>query len=331
MDSFDDESIKIPIIDGKFEYVLITEHVERYNLLVFDIPGLFNPISFFSEGGVINFTLFPDDRFNETIVEGGRYTELRWNYLKALEAKWDAMDLKIQQMEKDNVAVDVSEIRQLFHYETNAFSLQFIKENPNIAGYSVLLSRAGIIAQGDIPGFDLLDISPYVELYKTVFKPKFPNHPKTEEMERILTPPLPTMVGTPFVDFTAPDLNGNPVTLSERISGSPALLWLWASWCSPCIRKGIEIIPVYEEFRDKGFVVIGVARERDVTSAKVAIERHRFPWENLVDLRDAQGIWEKYQMEGRAGAEFLIDENGIIVAKDPTIEEIRSFLVNKFQ
>jgi thiol-disulfide isomerase/thioredoxin len=130
-----------------------------------------------------------------------------------------------------------------------------------------------------------------------------------------------------FIDFTAVDLTGKPVKLSELIAGKPAVLHLWASWCGPCRQKGKELIPVYEEFRDKGFVVIGVARERgSTTAAEAAVKLDKYPWENLVEIDDVEKIWVKYGIGNAGGSDFLIDENGIIVAVAPSIEEIREFL-----
>ena len=79
----------------------------------------------------------------------------------------------------------------------------------------------------------------------------------------------------------------------------------------------------------KGFVVLGVARERSVSTAEAAIKLDNYPWENLVELNDTEKIWEKYGIGNSGGMVFLIDENGIIVANDPSIEEIRDFLINK--
>jgi len=136
--------------------------------------------------------------------------------------------------------------------------------------------------------------------------------------------------GVPYVDFTAVDFDGKQVRLSERITGKPALLHLWASWCGPCRRDGVELIPVYDEFRDKDFVVIGVARERGTAAAaEAAVKLHQFPWENLVELDDVGQIWDKFGMGGAAGCKFLIDEKGIIVAINPSVDEIRDFLINK--
>jgi len=38
-------------------------------------------------------------------------------------------------------------------------------------------------------------------------------------------------------------------------------------------------------------------------------------------------IWNKYGLGNIAGGNFLIDENGIIVAVSPSIDEIRDFLI----
>jgi peroxiredoxin len=88
---------------------------------------------------------------------------------------------------------------------------------------------------------------------------------------------------------------------------------------------------VYESFQDKGFVMIGVARENRISDAERVIQRHNFPWKNLVDLRGTEKVWEKYGLGNSGGAAFLIDENGIIVAINPTAEEARNFLIRKFQ
>jgi thiol-disulfide isomerase/thioredoxin len=331
-EDFGIHGIEIPIVDGKFEYILETEHIELYELMLFDDNiTKWSPMAFFSEGGVFTFTLYPEDRDDENKMEGGKFTNQLLELNKKTDEKYRALNLKIEQLGEDDVAIE--DLRRSFRQETLAFDVLFIKENPTVVGYLVLLTKVSFAAQGNIfddPNFDLYDISLYIELFETVFRPKFPNHPYTKKMEILLAPPS-SMLDMPFIDFTTSDLNGNPVTLSEQISGKPAVLHLWASWCSPCIRKGKELIPVYEEFRDSGFVVIGVARERDISDAIVAVERAKFPWLNLVELRDAQEIWDKYGFGDFAGAEFLIDENGIIVAVNPSIEEIRNFLVNKFQ
>ena len=361
--------IMIPIIDGKFEYILYSEPEKKYMLLFNDEyeQGWMHPVFFFSEPGIVNFTLFPQNRFIENRVKGGELNTELWNYYHTLYSKIRAIDEnRIRYLEDNygeilknleipdndpfwhdvwgrisflgNAGIEIERFRDSAneaHEQISLWRLQYAKENPTLVGYAVLhwetsttISFNQFIEEGSMTG-NPTDISPYIELYRTVFAPKFPNHTFTEQMEILLAGRID--VGMPFVDFTAPDLNGNPVTLSERISGRPAILNLWASWCWPCRRKAIELIPVYEEFRNDGFVVIGVAREREISHAIGAINRDRYPWKNLVELRDVGRIWQKYGLGNSGGAIFLIDENGIIVARNPTALEVRMFLAERFR
>ena len=350
-------AVHIPINDGKFEYILNCEHEEQYDFVFQDEfeKGMWRPVSFFSEQGVINFTLHPTNQFDKNIVEGGKVNREFWDYyskiLNAGNAVMNAYNAYLVEnyskalkkhgaLEKDfneklkllnQDGIDVSQalraISESTSQEMSRWQLQFIKENPNIVGYSVLLSNTSNLVQRNQVFQETNDISSYVDLYQTIFAPKFPNHPYTERMQNLFAGSS-IQAGVPFVDFTAVDLNGEPIRLSERISGKPALLHLWASWCGPCRRHGIALIPVYEEFREKGFVVIGVAREKSISTAEAAIKLDKYPWENLVELNDVEQIWVKYGIGNAGGGVYLIDKEGNIVAVAPSIEEIRDFLIN---
>ncbi|RQP07469.1 MAG: TlpA family protein disulfide reductase [Parapedobacter sp.] len=63
----------------------------------------------------------------------------------------------------------------------------------------------------------------------------------------------------------------------QRIKGKITIINLWASWCSPYYRKGIELIPVYEEYKDRRFEIVGVARERDKEADIRAAQMDRYP------------------------------------------------------
>ena len=139
-------------------------------------------------------------------------------------------------------------------------------------------------------------------------------------------------VGKKYIDFSAPDLHGNQIKLSDQINGKIALLDLWATWCGPCIRKSRTMVPLYDEFKDKRFTIVGVAGEFKNTDRLVKfLEKEKWEWTNLIELDRKNNIWQKYGVDGRGGAIFLIDENGIILAKDPTAEEVRAELETRLK
>ena len=321
------QGISVPINNGEFECTFYCDHEELYQLIFADedAQGRWRPIKFISEQGVINFTLHPIIQFDMNIVEGGvlnrEYSDFEKEGITKQKSLMDELNKKISQLGNDipDVSSIAKNMQDSLMLELALWTLQNAKDRPNIVGYSIMVHFA--------EGFKeiLNDISPFADVYQTVFALKYPNHPYTAKMINFFTGSS-LKAGVPFIDFIAVDMNGRPVKLSDRIVGKPAVLHLWASWCGPCRKNGKELIPVYEEFRDKGFVVIGVAREKSISTAEAAVKLDEYPWENLVELNDAEQIWFKYGIGNAAGSEFLIDEKGIIIAVAPSVEEIKNFL-----
>lgn len=161
------------------------------------------------------------------------------------------------------------------------------------------------------------------------YRPSYPDHPYTKTVETYIESVTRIKAGGKYIDFTAPDFDGNAITLSELINGKIALINLWASWCGPCRRKGIELIPVYEEFKDRGFEVVGVAREKTEETGIQAAQKDQYPWVNLLEINDSQSIWKKYGLDNSGGGVFLVDRNGLILAVSPTAEEVRAILAQR--
>src|SRR5690606_17248559 len=165
-----------------------------------------------------------------------------------------------------------------------------------------------------------------IAVYENEYKKRFPQHPYTVKTELLVNAITTVKKGGKFIDFTAPDFEGNTVKFSEQLKGKIVLLNLWASWCGPCRRHGKEIIPVYEKYKSKGFEVIGVARERDKSAGLKAAEMDEYPWLNLLELNDENKIWQKYGIGNSGGGMFLINSEGIILAVSPTAEELENIL-----
>jgi hypothetical protein len=92
------------------------------------------------------------------------------------------------------------------------------------------------------------------------------------------------------------------------------------------------MIPIYEEFRDYGFTICGVAAEIKNTDQMVkTIEREKYPWINLVDLDNNLKIWFKYGIPNAGGGTFLVDKDGKILAISPTSEEVKKILTEKLK
>ena len=154
-----------------------------------------------------------------------------------------------------------------------------------------------------------------------------------DELVRSLYPSASVIASAlPYVNSTvnpdtvndASELNGVEVGIVE---GKVAVLDCWASWCAPCRRHSIELIPLYEKYKDKGFTVVGVAREyENLDDMKAAIESDGYPWIQLYDLDGAEGVWPLYGLSDAGGGIFLIDRDGKIVRHVREISEVEEYL-----
>ena len=164
-----------------------------------------------------------------------------------------------------------------------------------------------------------------IDVYNQVYANKFADNDIDSYMQNwILSQSI--KVGDSFIDFTAPDVNGVMHTLSEEIKGKVALIDLWASWCGPCRRESMSMIPLYEKYKDKGFTIVSVARESRQKDMEAAIKKDGYPWLCLLELNDAGKIWEKYGVGNGGGAIFMVDKEGKILAIMPSAEKVEEIL-----
>jgi len=64
----------------------------------------------------------------------------------------------------------------------------------------------------------------------------------------------------PAADFALKDLNGSTVKLSDY-RGKVVLLNFWATWCGPCKLEIPWFIEFEQNYKDRGFAVLGVAMD----------------------------------------------------------------------
>lgn len=61
--------------------------------------------------------------------------------------------------------------------------------------------------------------------------------------------------------FELPDTEGRMRHIGEW-DGQVILLNFWASWCPPCREELPDFVRLYEDYRDKGFMVVGVGIDK---------------------------------------------------------------------
>lgn len=170
------------------------------------------------------------------------------------------------------------------------------------------------------------ELRPYYQTYQRSFAPLWSEHPLGKHLEYMTKAGIQMKVGEQYPLFEARDLDGKQVSVNGLIKGKWALVDLWASWCGPCRKNSKQMIPVYQKYADKGFTVVGIAREQNVSDALEAIRKDGYPWVQLIDLRDEFCIWLRHGTENAGGSTFLVNPEGKIVAIHPSAEEVETIL-----
>lgn len=133
-------------------------------------------------------------------------------------------------------------------------------------------------------------------------------------------------IGDKFVDFSQVDTSGKFVKLSS-IRSKCILLEFWGSWCGPCREENPSLVKVYNEFKQKGFEILGVASETNKQQWTKAIKSDGLNWINVTDYKGSDN--NAAIIYGISGypSNFLIDKDGTIIAKDVYGDNLRNWLL----
>lgn len=110
-------------------------------------------------------------------------------------------------------------------------------------------------------------------------------------------------------DFTLKDANGRSVKLSDY-RGKVVLLNFWATWCGPCKIEIPWFVEFEDEYKDRGFAVLGVSMDEDGWDAvKPFVARAKVNYRILLG-NDSVALL--YGGVNSLPTSFLIDRDGKI-------------------
>ena len=138
---------------------------------------------------------------------------------------------------------------------------------------------------------------------------------------------LGTSVGKNYVDFSMPDPAGNTVKLSDYVSKNKyTLIDFWASWCGPCRAEMPNVVAAYNAFKGKGFGIVGVSLDEKAENWTKAIKELNITWPQMSDLKGWKSEGAALYGVRAIPATVLVDQQGVIIARDLRGDELKKKL-----
>lgn len=118
------------------------------------------------------------------------------------------------------------------------------------------------------------------------------------------------MPGMEAFNFTQTDINGQALSLFS-FRGKYVLLDFWGSWCVPCRKGNPHLKKLYNQYKDKGFDIIGIAKDDNSKDAwRKAIEKDGLPWHQIL----VGDLDIKYNITSYP-TKILVDKQGKIIGR----------------
>ncbi|HLP47265.1 MAG TPA: redoxin domain-containing protein [Candidatus Kapabacteria bacterium] len=163
--------------------------------------------------------------------------------------------------------------------------------------------------------------------YRILTDKKYESLAKEERFYEIIeTIKVAIGLGYPAKSFSVKLLNGENVTLfSQR--GKVLLLDFWATWCEPCREEIPGLIKIYEEFKDKGFEILGISLDSSEEKLAKYMKQNNLPWK----MSCSGQVWNdptviRYGVNSLPSL-WLIDKKGFLRSFDIKGEELRQTIM----
>lgn len=117
-------------------------------------------------------------------------------------------------------------------------------------------------------------------------------------------------IGEPAIDFTYPDLEGNPVTLSSFYGKKVVFVNIWATWCIACREEMPTMQALYEKYKGDDFEILAISI--DALGAKAIIPFMKELGLTFPALQNLNGDIQKLYGTTGVPESFVVDKQGKI-------------------
>ncbi len=153
----------------------------------------------------------------------------------------------------------------------------------------------------------------YNDARKMIYRARNPWMPTLSQIADSLDSSIPNL--------KIPDTKGDTVLLKQLL-GKYVLLHFWASWHQGSRQQMQNLLSVYNAHHTDGFEVYSVSMDYDREAWVNAIRFEEAPWINVSELNYPESYAARVYNVQELPANFLIDPEGNIIAKDIGMREL---------
>lgn len=117
------------------------------------------------------------------------------------------------------------------------------------------------------------------------------------------------------LDFSTTDINGEFVDTDNIKDLKLIMVNFWEPWCGPCVKEMPDLEKLYQNYKDQGFVILGVFYSLDsLDDAKAVIDDINITYPILIGNEDFLPF-----MTGYVPTTALFDSEGNLLSSEPLI------------
>lgn len=133
--------------------------------------------------------------------------------------------------------------------------------------------------------------------------------PRVETPERVDEPYRPPEASA-IARVAVPSLTADKDIRMAEYRGNVVLVDFWATWCPPCIAEIPELKEIYEDYKEDGFLIVGMTVDEGRKSAVAGkVEPFELPYPVGLADRSAREAFGGIRV---VPTKFLLDRDGVI-------------------